>query len=176
MINAIIFFVGNTRNLAKIKLFKLLYFLDFEHYKQTGRSVTGLDYSAWKMGPVPKDLFDEIECPSDDLAAAIKFGEKYISFDRPPMLVITPLKEFSSEHFTKREMRLLRDLSKEYYNARADEMIEATHLENMPWDQVYNKQNKPLHGIPYSLAIRKDEADRMSKVAEERDELMRALG
>ncbi|WP_217994559.1 Panacea domain-containing protein [Rodentibacter caecimuris] len=39
----------------------MLYFLDFEHYKQVGRSVTGLDYSAWKMGPVPVDLHEEIK-------------------------------------------------------------------------------------------------------------------
>ncbi|EQD73859.1 hypothetical protein B1A_04740, partial [mine drainage metagenome] len=53
LINAIIFFAIHTRFLGKTKLFKLLYFLDFEHHKETGRSVTGMDYFAWKMGPVP---------------------------------------------------------------------------------------------------------------------------
>lgn len=176
LINSIIFFAKNTKNLAKIKLFKLLYFLDFEHFKQTGRSVTGLKYNAWPMGPVPKDLFEEISNPSDDLLAAIQFGEKQISADRPPMLVVTPLKDFSSQHFTKREMRLLQDLAKEYYSAKADDMIEATHLENMPWDQIYNQQNKPQQAIPYELALRRDEVDRMSKLIEERSELMRVLG
>jgi uncharacterized phage-associated protein len=45
---------------------KLLYFLDFIHFKQTGKCVTGLDYYAWKRGPVPKKLFDEI---SGDVSA-----------------------------------------------------------------------------------------------------------
>ncbi|MBV5275047.1 MAG: DUF4065 domain-containing protein [Lamprocystis purpurea] len=27
--------------------------LDFEDFRQTGRSVTGLDYQVWKFGPVP---------------------------------------------------------------------------------------------------------------------------
>ena len=56
MINAIIYFANHTRHLGKIKLFKLLYLLDFEHFRQTGRSVTGLDYRAWKFGPVPVAL------------------------------------------------------------------------------------------------------------------------
>jgi hypothetical protein len=43
LINAIIFFAKNTRFLGKTKLCKLLYFLDFEHFKETGRPVTGLD-------------------------------------------------------------------------------------------------------------------------------------
>lgn len=51
LINAIIFFANHTKHLGKIKLFKLLYLLDFEHFRQTGQNVTGLDYRAWKFGP-----------------------------------------------------------------------------------------------------------------------------
>lgn len=57
----VVFFGHNMRKLGKVKLFKLLYFLDFEHFRDTGRSVTGLDYFAWKMGPVPKSLFEELD-------------------------------------------------------------------------------------------------------------------
>ena len=42
LLNAIVFFVTRTKNCNTIKLFKLLNFLDFEHYRQTGESVTGL--------------------------------------------------------------------------------------------------------------------------------------
>ena len=40
LINAILFFAERTRALGKIKLFKLLYLLDFEHFRKTGRPVT----------------------------------------------------------------------------------------------------------------------------------------
>ena len=43
---AVVFFGHTMRKLGKVKLFKLLYFLDFEHFRDTGRSVTGLDYFA----------------------------------------------------------------------------------------------------------------------------------
>lgn len=78
MINAIIYFANHTRHLGKIKLFKLLYLLDFEHFSQTGRSVTGLDYRAWKFGPVPVALEQEWEEPEADMAQAIRIElEKY---------------------------------------------------------------------------------------------------
>jgi hypothetical protein len=50
LINAIIYLADHTRYCGKTKLLKLLYFLDFSHFKQTGKSVTGLDYFAWQMG------------------------------------------------------------------------------------------------------------------------------
>jgi uncharacterized phage-associated protein len=58
-IQAIIFFSLKTKYCGKTKLFKLLYLLDFEHFRQTGRSVTGMDYYAWEMGPVPVALAEE---------------------------------------------------------------------------------------------------------------------
>ncbi len=44
----------NRKLLGKIKLLKLLYSLDFCHFKQTGMSVTGIDYFAWEMGLVKR--------------------------------------------------------------------------------------------------------------------------
>jgi hypothetical protein len=71
MIHAIIYFAQNTRHCGKTKLHKLLYLLDFEHFQKTGRSVTGLDYFAWKMGPVPVALQNELDDPQEDFQAAI---------------------------------------------------------------------------------------------------------
>ena len=71
LINAIVFFLKTTKFCGKIKLFKLLYFLDFLHFKQTAMPVTGLRYYAWEMGPVPRDLFFELNNPGEDLAKCV---------------------------------------------------------------------------------------------------------
>ncbi|CAN2525464.1 Panacea domain-containing protein [Burkholderia pseudomallei] len=60
LVEAVLYFATNVKKLGKVKLFKLLYFLDFEHFRDTGRSVTGMDYVAWKMGPVPEVLYSEL--------------------------------------------------------------------------------------------------------------------
>src|SRR5215472_1919492 len=72
LVNAIIFFVSNTKRCHTLKLFKLLNFLDFEHFRQTGFGVTGLEYKAWPKGPVPSALWHEFKKGgSGDLRKAV---------------------------------------------------------------------------------------------------------
>jgi hypothetical protein len=60
LLHAVLYFATKVKNPSKVKIFKLLYFLDFEHYRQTGQSVTNLDYFAYDFGPVPKDFYQEV--------------------------------------------------------------------------------------------------------------------
>lgn len=170
LINSIVYFANNTRYLGKVKLCKLLYFLDFEHFKQTGRSVTGLDYFAWPMGPVPVSLYEETTNPEPDMKENIRFTEIIIS--KGTMLTVTPLVDFNDEFFSRRELKILELLSKEFFETVADDMVEATHLENQPWHKIYNLDNKKHERIPYELAIRKQEIDVMVNISAERNQLI----
>lgn len=163
LINATIYFAKNTQYCGKTKLLKLLYFLDFRHFKQTGKSVTGLDYYAWDMGPVPRDLYNELDDMKPDLKAAIKLlskegYQKYI-----------PKKKFNSEYFSKREARLLENISYIFKDAKADEMIESTHLENEPWDKTLKEKGR-LEKIDYMLSIDKIDNSLSAEDAIERKE------
>lgn len=174
LINTIIYFAQNTQKCGKIKLFKLLYFLDFEHFKDTGRSVTGQDYYAWKMGPVPQRLFDEINCPEPDMAKAIDFTEIPTGYGRP-MLTFQPKANFDGSHFSKRERKLMERLAREFEHHKAEDMIEATHLENQPWDKVFNQWGGQQEKIPYKLAVRAQEQDEVMAIANEHQQLMGSL-
>jgi uncharacterized phage-associated protein len=175
LLQAINFFVRNTRKCGKVKLFKLLYFLDFEHFKITGRSVTGLNYDAWPMGPVPVSLHNELEAPEPDMADAFQIEKIPIRQGAETMLKIQPQINFSDLHFTKRESDLMTKLAAEYIDANSDDMIEATHLENKPWDKIYNQEGKKQQRIPYELAIRPDEMDEIKRVSKDREELLGRL-
>lgn len=72
LIQAAVYFASNTQGCGKVKLFKLLYLLDFAHFRETGWSVTGLDYVAWKLGPVPVELAQEWDQLDPDIAASIE--------------------------------------------------------------------------------------------------------
>lgn len=151
LIAAIAYFAKNTDNCGKTKLFKLLYFLDFEHFKQTGRSVTGLDYYAWKMGPVPTSLYAEFDFPEPDLLEQIKLEPQLLAgYD---FLQIKALRDPNTSYFSKRELNILKDLTKQYKNISAADMVERTHLANSPWYKVYLEQNKPQQLIPYEYSI-----------------------
>jgi uncharacterized phage-associated protein len=173
LLQAINYFVRNTRKCGNVKLFKLLYFLDFEHYKATGRSVTGLTYSAWPKGPVPVSLHNEIDGHADELTSSIGIEEIPIRNGTQTMTAFRPQIKFSPEHFSRRELGLLESLASEYCNADSEDMIEATHLENLPWHQIYEVQKTLQAVIPYDLAIRPDEKDIVRRVATDREALVR---
>jgi uncharacterized phage-associated protein len=169
LVNAIIYFANNTKYCGKTKLFKLLYFLDFEHFSITGRSVTGLEYFAWPMGPVPIEIFNEVDSPERVLKDAVQVSKKK-TFNGKVMNDIVPLRKFSVEHFSKRELKLLDALSREYADSYADDMVEATHLENLPWHQVYEVEGNKQQLIPYELAIKKSEYEQTIKNVRENEE------
>lgn len=171
LINVIIFFATKTRFLGKTKLCKLLYFLDFEHYKETGRSVTGMEYFAWKMGPVPVALYQEVEMPESDMADKVEFIEKPTRSG--PMLTVNPIGSFDDSHFSKRELRIMNGLAEEYATTQVEDMVEATHLENEPWHKIYVEEGKHQKHIPYELALRKQELEIMREVICERKELVK---
>lgn len=171
LINTIVYFCKETNNCGIVKLFKLLYFLDFEHFKKTGRSVTGLDYYAWKMGPVPVRLYDEIPAsPEPDLAERVSFKVIPTKHSRP-FVQIEAKSSFDPSHFTKRELNLLQGLATEYRNSLAEDMIEATHIETLPWHQVFNEEKRKQGIIPYEYALRKDEAEIMNFITKENQEI-----
>lgn len=158
LINAIVYFAQNTKYLGKIKLFKLLYLLDFEHYRQTGRSVTGLEYRAWKFGPVPTDLMQEWEELEDDLADAITIEPvQIIDYVRENVNSHT---DFNSEHFSKREIRIMEDLARMYGEEQSPRMIDVTHAENGAWAKVWNEGLGNNEEIPYYLAVADDDPNR----------------
>jgi hypothetical protein len=49
LINSILYFIKKVKYPGKTKICKLLFNLDFTHFKETGKSVTGLNYYAWKF-------------------------------------------------------------------------------------------------------------------------------
>jgi len=185
LINAMIFFVTNTKQCHKLKLFKLLYLLDFEHYRQSGRPVTNESYRAWKMGPVPARLFHELKEPAPDMATALGVtvtrrapgtGEARYSYslDNPPpevddervlanwsrsdfgRTVFHPRHPFESRYFTKRELSIMKVIAEIFQEARGEDMSEFSHIKGSPWRKVFKKGEGSGHAIPYDLALESD--------------------
>jgi uncharacterized phage-associated protein len=151
LLNAIIYMANNTMFCGKTKLLKLLYFLDFKHFKQTAKSVTGLDYYAWEKGPVPKKLFEELSGNmKPDMRESIQNIIISESFQK-----ITAKKKFDDQYFSKREMRLLGEIAYIFKDAKANDMVESTHLFNEPWEKTKNEKGL-FSPIDYMLAVDSD--------------------
>lgn len=173
LIEAVKFFSLHTRKLGKTKLYKLLYFLDFTHFRDTGRPVTGLDYFAWPMGPVPVTLHEELPEPRDDWNGNCNF--KLIPVGTGEMLTVNAESDFSPQHFSKRELRIMQALADEFRTATAEEMVERTHLENLPWHQIYEVEKRRQEQIPYSMSLRKQNLEHMEEAIRDREEILSVL-
>jgi len=149
LINAIIYFAKKTKYCGKTKLLKLLYYLDFWHFKETGKSVTGLYYSTWEMGPVPTVLFKELSNMNFDLASSIKIVKT------GNLQKIAPLKNFDLKFMTKREKRILYTVVEIFRDSKAEEMVDSTHLNNSPWDTTIKEKGYDVE-IDYLLALDND--------------------
>lgn len=155
LVNSIVYFAKHTNYCGKTKLMKLLFFLDFCHFKQTGKSVTGQEYFAWEHGPVPKTLHEEVSGDmQDDLSEAIKITS-YEKFQQ-----ISPKKKFISKFFTKREKKLLKDIAFIFKEAKAEQIVEVSHLKNEPWHKTL-KEKGPYQKIDYMLSV-DDSADSLT--------------
>ena len=174
LINAIIYFARNTNYCGKTKILKLLYFLDFAHFKRTGRSVTGLDYYAWEWGPVPRDFFEELSGNmKPDMAKAIN------PLPKEGFQQIRPKQKFDDRYFSKNELDLLEKLSFIFKDTQANAMVESTHLKNEPWDRTL-KEKGEFQQIDYLLAIDSDIVslpyDEAKERMEERSEMFSIFG
>jgi len=154
LINAIIYFVRETERCHALKLFKLLYFFDFEHFRQTAFSVTGLTYKAWPNGPAPSELWHEMRSPKRDLSQAVHvYNVKEEFTDKSLRTVIRPIKLFDASWFSKREAKIMERLAFYFKETGAEDMRDISHAKNFPWGKVYRDGKGKGEIIPYELAL-----------------------
>jgi len=161
-INAILYFANKVKHPSITKILKMLYFLDFEHFKIVGRPVTGLRYYAWKYGPVPRDLYEELNSsapPTDiqDSMALIK-DENEISGKKYHKLV--PKKNPDLDVFTPRELKLMENIAEIFKEIKPTDTSQYTHDHEIPYKITWEEVGKNAL-IDYLLAI--DEKSPLSK-------------
>lgn len=157
LLNAVLFFAKNTKRPNLTKILKLLYFLDFTHFKQTGYPSIGLEYYTWEWGPVPKNFWMEVKdgIIPDDFEGKFTI---FIDIDRgDPLegrkeLLFKSIAKPDLTVFSPREIKTLKHLVDVYRDTPAYLMSEVTHLHNQPWDTT--KKTKGLNNpIDYLLCI-----------------------
>jgi len=155
LLNAILYFAKNTKHVNLTKLSKLLYFLDFTHFKQIGYPSIGLEYYAFEKGPVPKDFWLEIRGGNvpDDFSGKFALIPKTDDFaPNYKELEIRAIETPDLSVFTPREIKILENLAFIYKEAWAWQISEVTHLPKQPWDITIKRSGKN-QVIDYLLAI-----------------------
>jgi len=122
----------------KTRLNKLLFYCDFLHYKRTGYSISGCNYRAIQLGPVPShyhELFGLLESLEyvrieEELYDHGGTGERF-----------TALKKFDRQWFSPEELNIMNEIVASFKHKRTKELIETSHLEQ-GWEK--NKDRRDL--------------------------------
>jgi len=156
--SVILFFANKVRNdtLGKVKMMKLLYFLDFDFFEKTGKSVTEDRYIRLPLGPVPEkaeEIITEMESEG-----SIKIEKVKMSNHMSDKQLITPLKPIILKHFSNEELEMLETIAQKWERFSGKEMTDASHGE-APWIAT-----KPSCVIDYNLAYYRNKYNEMKEM------------
>lgn len=141
-IQCILYYSG--RKLYKMSILKLLFYVDFLHFKKYGKAITGWPYAHLPYGPVPQDykslMFHGeernffVSQPDDE-----EMGEMY---SLPERFSIDKTARF----FSKVELDTIREVADKLADKTATGLKELTHKERA-WTETGH-----THLIPYTYA------------------------
>lgn len=155
--NLILFFANKIRNgtLGKLKIMKLLYFLDFDYFEKYGKPVSGDEYLRFDNGPIPR-MAEKIlkEMNGKD----IKIIKRKIGSGYNDQQHIEPLKNFDVELFSKEELLMMEETANKWEKFSGTEMKNASHGE-APWIAT-----KPNSVIDYNLSYYRNKYGEMANM------------
>ncbi len=146
--NMVIFFTNRLQP-WKTKLNKLLFYADFEMYRQSGYSISGVQYRAITMGPVPNNFNSIFEYLSNNKYIEIH----YIPFNdggTGEQFIPNANSNFNSSLFSEKELAVLEQIAARFMNTSTSDLIEISHKEK-GW--IENKDQKNLINYKYSFDL-----------------------
>lgn len=123
----------------KTKLNKLLFYADFSMFRKTCFSISGTQYKAISMGPVPlhfNSLFDYLARNGDVDINYTTFPDGGIGEQFKPYLN----RKFNPEIFTEMEREIIESVALRFKDTSTDEIIEISHREKA-WIDNFPEQN-----------------------------------
>jgi uncharacterized phage-associated protein len=133
----------------KTKLNKLLFYADFIMHKQSGFSMSGVQYRAIPMGPVPNNFNSIFEY----LANKDELDIHYTNFadgGTGEQFKPNQNKRFNKELFTEDELHILDLVAERFKNTSTNEIIEISHKEKA-W--IENNTERNLIDYNYSFEL-----------------------
>lgn len=139
--NMILIFAKNC--VLKTKLLKEMFYADFLFYKNTGASITGLEYAKINYGPVP-DGFNEIinECIVEGLIDYdIEYMNDYENHN------IHSRVDIDYSVFTKDEINIINKVNNFFKDFKSKDVVNFSHEEKAFTETEY------LNNISYDYAF-----------------------
>lgn len=137
------------KGILKTKLLKEMFYIDFINYKETGESLTGLEYVKITYGPVPNDyekIINEIK-EKGYISYNIEYNNEY------ELHKIKCLKDVDKNVFTKEELEVINKVTKFFDKYNSKEIADFSHIEKAYTETKFSNK------ISYDFAFDIDRID-----------------
>ncbi len=137
---------ANDKTLGKVKLAKMLFFVDLEAYKRFGHTITDTDYIRMPRGPMPVEFEETLNTMKKQ--GLIRKGKR----NEPHFF---PLQHYSSSIFPGVEMELLSEAAAQFVSSQTRLLVWLSH-ENYAWKYL-------KHGSYISFALASTNSEEEAK-------------
>lgn len=145
----IIYFTGVIKP-WKTKMNKLLFYADFVNFKKTCFSISGAQYRAIDMGPVPNNFNSIFEFAADHQDINIQ-QKSFPSGALGELFLPNPERKFNAGLFSNDELTSLKEVETKFKNTSVSDIIEISHQEKA-WYENY-QEGKKLISYEYGFEL-----------------------
>lgn len=131
--NMVLFFAEKT--ILKTKLLKEMFYADFLYYKETCKSITGLEYAKLPYGPVPNQF--ETIINSCVLKDFIDYDVEIHNNDYESHS-ISALKKYDKSLFTNEELEIMNKVRDKFMTFSSSDIVNYSHQEKAFTDSKYS--------------------------------------
>jgi putative zinc finger/helix-turn-helix YgiT family protein len=145
----IIYFTASIKP-WKTKMNKLLFYADFVNFRKTCFSISGAQYRAIDMGPVPNNFNSIFEFAADHEDINIQ-QKSFPSGALGEQFLPNPERKFNAELFNEDELASLKEVEAKFKNTSVSDIIETSHREKA-WYENY-QEGKKLISYEYGFEL-----------------------
>ncbi len=136
-ISHMVLFFSERTDTWKTKLNKMLFYSDFLAFKHSGYGISGLDYRAIQMGPVPANF--------EDMYNEMSYGEilerEYIEIEKGIYgSLFKPKTAINESLFDKFELEIMEKVTNELKDLKTKEVIDKSHKEKAWIENIPDKE------------------------------------
>ena len=141
--NAICFFAKeykkHTRQyIHQTNLYKYMAFIDFYSVRDTGHPVFGLDYIAWKKGPVPPKIYNKRDNYETNLFTFLKIDKEKNEY------IIVPKEnaKLNLDYFSEYEIKKMQETIFIFADSsiKTKQTSQASHEKILAWQKAWNRK------------------------------------
>ena len=142
--NAVMYIAAHAKYPYKTEVLKLLFLMEERMVQKYHVPMLGIPFSAWRMGPVSVDVFEEL---SDGPVLLSDFVT--LQFNGQGIMV-KPSRAFDEDEFSDAELEVMREVMEKYGQMNSEELIAETHREGSLWFDTAKE-----HGLLEDFAQRR---------------------